>query len=179
MAFLKNISYTNSHWKNYEKNLLRFFFVFFLLLIIPFDWKFYKTLFSINWLHLHFYDLLTLTHYLPQFSSPGFAPWVIAAFISIAGIIVWDYLERDVWNYDNLHYWLRVILRYRLAVGIIAYGLIKLFPLQMPYPSLSNLHTNYGDIAPWKIYYHTIGITSWYESFLGAVEILTGILLFF
>lgn len=49
----------------------------------------------------------------------------------------------------------------------------------MPYPSLSNLHTNYGDFYGWKIYFHTVGITPGYESFLGAVEIASGILLLF
>jgi hypothetical protein len=49
----------------------------------------------------------------------------------------------------------------------------------MPYPSLSNLHTNYGDYFPWKIYFNTIGVTQGYEVFLGLIEILAGLLLFY
>jgi len=71
-----------------------------------------------------------------------------------------------------------VIVRYRLAFLLIAYGFIKLFPLQMPYPSLSNLLTNYGDFYAWKIYFQTLGISPRYESFLGFVEILSAFLLF-
>jgi hypothetical protein len=65
-----------------------------------------------------------------------------------------------------------------LAVLLITYGFIKLFPLQMPYPSLSNLLTNYGDFYAWKIYFQTLGISPHYESFLGFVEILAAFLLF-
>jgi hypothetical protein len=179
MNFLNSITYT-SEWKDYEKQLFRFSFIFFLFLIIPFDSKFYCEVTSMHWIHPNFYELFSLTRYLPHFFSlPAYASWGIAAFLAFIGTAIWDYLDRDKSNYDELYYWLRVVLRYRLAIGIIAYGFIKLFTLQMPYPSLSNLHTNYGDFAPWKIYYHTIGITPWYESFLGAVEISTGVLLFF
>lgn len=51
--------------------------------------------------------------------------------------------------------------------------------MQIPYPSLSNLHTNYGDFFAWKIYFHTVGVTQGYEIFLGAIETLAGVLLFF
>jgi len=49
--------------------------------------------------------------------------------------------------------------------------------LQFPFPSLSNLYTNYGDFLPWKIWYHTLGVTPNYVAFLGAVEILAALLL--
>jgi len=180
MSFF-NIS--NGHattWKGFEKVLLRFFFIYFIIQVVPLDWKFYRHLFSINWLHPQFFDLFSLSRYAPQFFGlTGFANWGIAALIAITGALAWPFIQRKEPGYDTLHYWLRVVLRYRLAIGIIAYGLIKLFPLQMPYPSLSNLHTNYGDFHPWKIYFHTIGITQEYERFLGFIEILAGTLLFF
>ncbi|WP_448633751.1 DoxX family protein [Pedobacter panaciterrae] len=69
-------------------------------------------------------------------------------------------------------------MRYRLAFVLVTYGFIKFFPLQMPYPSLSNLLTNYGDYFAWKIYFQTVGIAPKYESFLGFVEILAAFLLF-
>ncbi|MDB5013328.1 MAG: hypothetical protein JWQ25_1530 [Daejeonella sp.] len=180
MSFLNLSAPHSSNWKNYEKVLLRFFIIYFIIQVIPLDWKFYRQLFAINWLHLNFYDLFSLTRYAPQFFSfTGFANWIIALGFALIGSVIWAATEKKELDYDSLYYWLRVILRYRLAIGIIAYGLIKLFPLQMPYPSLSNLHTNYGDFLAWKIYWHTIGITQGYESFLGAVEILAGVLLFF
>jgi len=165
-------------WKNYEKVALRFFFIYFILQAVPFDWKFYKTLWAIDWQHATFYGLFTLSKYAPQFFLfTGYANWAIAALIAIAGTVAWIFAERKEVNNDTLLYWLRVILRYRLAIAVIAYGFIKVFPLQMPYPSLSNLHTNYGDFLAWKIYYHTIGITPGYETFLGLIEITAGLLL--
>lgn len=177
---LFNIPGESSQWKNNDKTLLRFFLIFFLVQILPLDWKFYRQLFAINWSDLDFYDLFQLTRYYPQFFGvTGFGNFGIAAIIALIGTVVWTYRAKDNFNYDVLYYWLRVILRYRLGIGIIAYGLIKFFPLQMPYPSLSNLHTNYGDFFPWKIYFHTLGIAQGYEIFLGAVEILAGVLLLF
>ncbi|WP_448633750.1 hypothetical protein [Pedobacter panaciterrae] len=62
-----NTNNESREWKPWEKNLFRFFFIFLVIQIIPIDWKFYKELFSINWLHLHFHDLFKLTKYQPQF----------------------------------------------------------------------------------------------------------------
>ncbi|SIN75859.1 hypothetical protein [Chitinophaga niabensis] len=169
------MSALHNQWKPYEKTGLRFFFIYFVIQAVPLDWKFYKALFSIDRLDV---SLFSLTKYAPQFFSlEGFANWGVAALIAAAGTVIWGLTEKKERDYDVLLYWLRVILRYRLAIGIIAYGLIKFFPLQMPYPSLSNLHTNYGDFFAWKIYFHTIGITQGYEIFLGAVEIIAGLLL--
>jgi hypothetical protein len=158
--------------------LLRFLFIFFIVQIVPLDWKFYYTLFTSD--NSVFYNLFLVTKYYPRFFGiEGFGNWAISAAIAIAGTAIWTYRNNPALTNEALYYWLRVILRYRLAAGIIAYGLIKLFPLQMPYPSLSNLHTNYGDFQPWKIYFHTVGITQNYEIFLGAVEVTAGILLLF
>lgn len=173
-------------WSNTEKIAFRFFFVFFILLVVPLDWKFYRDLFSINWLDLHFYDLLNLTRYSPQFFAEetlpkfgigSFANWGIVTVIAAIGTAIWSLVDKNKTEYTTLYYWLRVALRYRLALGIIAYGFIKLFPLQLPFPSLSNLHSNYGDFFAWKIYYHTHAIAPKYVSFLGAVEIFAGLLI--
>lgn len=180
MSFFNVSNVQPSKWKGYEKAALRFFFLYFVIQAVPLDWKFYSQLFSINWLQPHFYQLFSLTRYAPQFfGATGYGNWLIAAGLAAVGAIIWSFAKQRETDYDTVHYWLRVVLRYRLAIGIIAYGLIKLFPLQMPYPSLSNLHTNYGDFYAWKIYFHTIGITQNYEIFLGFIEILAGFLLFY
>ena len=169
----------SSSWNKTEKILLRFFFIFFLVQIIPLDWQFYRDLLSIG-NGFNFYYFFRLSRYYPEFIGiQGFINLAVAAIIALAGSLFWIYRSARHINDDILYYWLRVILRYRLAVGVIAYGLIKLFPLQMPFPSLSNLHTNYGDFYAWKIYFHTLGISQGYEIFLGAVEVTAGILLLF
>lgn len=182
-----NTNNESREWKPWEKNLFRFFFIFLVIQIIPIDWKFYKELFSINWLHLHFHDLFKLTKYQPQFFSDnqiaewrigGFANWVVFIVIAAVGAVIWGKADAQRKEYTKLYYWLRVLVRYRLAFVLVTYGFIKFFPLQMPYPSLSNLLTNYGDYFAWKIYFQTVGIAPKYESFLGFVEILAAFLLF-
>jgi hypothetical protein len=176
-----------NEWKNREKILFRFFFIFLLLLILPFDWKIFRDFFSINWLHLHLHDLFRLSKYqvqfiaehnLPKWGIAVFTNWGITAVIAIIGTAIWGRVDKNTKEYNVLYYWLRVIVRYRLAFVLITYGFIKLFPMQMPYPSLSNLLTNYGDYFPWRIYFQTVGIAPRYESFLGFVEILSAFLLF-
>ncbi len=168
-------------WKSPEKHAFRFFFLYFLLQVLPLDWKFYKQIIRIGWGQLHYGDIFLLTKYTPHFSdgADNFGDWGIIFLIALAGTVVWAWLDRGRREYNKLYYWLRVILRYRLAAGVIGYGFIKLFPMQAPYPSLSNLNTNYGDFTAWKIFSMTLGIVPGYESFLGLVEILAGLLLFY
>ena len=168
----------NSHWSAIEKGIFRFLFIYFLLQAIPLDWKYYA---KINWLSLSYGDIFNITRYIPRFLSAGlgsYADWILIAVIALAGSLVWASRDKKSENYDVLYYWLRVIVRYRLAMGIIGYGFLKFFPLQAPFPSISNLNTAYGDFTDWKIFSMSLGIVPNYESFLGAVEILAGLLLF-
>ncbi|HEY9049583.1 MAG TPA: DoxX family protein [Ohtaekwangia sp.] len=168
-------------WKNYEKILFRFFFIYFSLQVIPLDWKYYRDLISLDWFSLHFGNFFYLAHYTPRFFSnvPVFEDWLVTGAIAIAGAIVWGLADQRRREYNKLYYWLRVALRYRLAAALLAYGFIKFFPMQMPLPSLSNLNTHYGDIADWKVFSMSTGIVPGYESFLGLVEISAALLLLY
>lgn len=186
---MSTLTTNQTKWKDYEKIGFRFFFIYFVLQILPLDWKFYGNLFHINWTDLHFGDIFYISRYTPQFISGGSTPgawgiatladWVLIAVIAVIGTAIWSIRDKNSENYNNLYYWLRVILRYRLAIGIIAYGFIKFFPLQSPLPSLSNLNTSYGDFNRWKLFSLSLGIVPGYESFLGLVEIVVGVLLLF
>jgi len=176
-----------AQWSRSQLVLFRIVFLFLLLLTIPLDWHYYVRIFSKNPLHLHFQDLFQLTNYVPRFVSfsnwgwASYAGWGIALIVAFVGAIIWGTAEKQpAVNYEQLYYWLRVIVRFRLAIGLIGYGVIKLFPVQIPYPTLSDLHTAYGDFLPWKIYYLSTGVASaGYEQTLGAIEIFSGILLFY
>jgi hypothetical protein len=157
-------------------------FIFFALLILPLDWKFWRQLFSLHL--LHYQDLFQLTAYSPQFiSTPkwgiaSYANWGLILIIALLGGLVWSLVDRKRGEYGDLYYWLRVALRYRLAIGMIGYGVLMLAHLLFASPTLSDLNTNYGDFLPWKIYYLTMGAASaHYEQALGLVEMLGGILL--
>lgn len=160
--------------------IIMIFFVFLILLILPIG--------NSNLFHLkdgiHFQDIFLLTTYLPHFISAPEWGWEsfinigIAFNISLVTGSGWYFFSRNSGTQLNLFYWLHVIARYRLAFGIIGYGMIKLFPIQFADPSLSDLNTAYGDFLPWKIYYLTLGYASAaYEPALGLLEILGAILL--
>lgn len=166
-------------WTKGEKIIFRFVFVYFLIQAIPLDWQFYRNLFSIDWGAHYYRDLFNLARYAPHFFGPvdTFVNWAVVALIALVGTAIWTIRDRKHAAYDELYYWLRVIVRYRLAVAMLAYGFIKLFPMQAPLPSLSNLNTPYGEFTAWKLFSLSLGITPSYESFLGIVEILGALLL--
>jgi hypothetical protein len=74
---------------------------------------------------------------------------------------------------------LRALARYRAGVGILGYGFTKLFPTQMPYPSIGILHTDFINLTPQKVFWLSVGSVPWYEAFTGFLELLAGVLLLF
>uniref|UniRef100_UPI003B58711A hypothetical protein n=1 Tax=Noviherbaspirillum sp. ST9 TaxID=3401606 RepID=UPI003B58711A len=46
-----------------EKHAFRFFFLYFLLQVVPLDWKFYRQLIDIDWGQLHYGDIFLITKY--------------------------------------------------------------------------------------------------------------------
>jgi hypothetical protein len=175
-------------WTKHGMILFRFFFVYLMLQAIPVDVKFYEHLRQINWWSIGFNDIFNISRYTRQIVNSPITPdfrglntfldWGIMALIAIISAVVWSFIDKRQ-EYASLYYWLRVVLRYRLAIGVIAYGFIKVFPMQSPYPSLSELNTNYGDLSAWKIFSLTLGIAPSFETFLGLVEITAGLLLLY
>lgn len=168
-------------WKGYKKQIFRFFFIYFLIQAIPLDPAFYSKLFSPEPGYPFYAYLFDISRYAPHFytAEESFLNWAVVALIALLGTGIWTAADKGRQNYDLLYYWLRIILRYRLALGLIGYGFIKVFPMQSPWPSLSNLNTNYGDLSSWKIFSMTLGVVPGYESFLGWVEILAALLLLY
>lgn len=175
-------------WSRWQQWLLRVCIIFFLLLLIPLEKDWYQRLFGAT----YFYEVLSpFTSYRPSFieidSESGrwgilsYSTWFVALIVALAGASIWTLLQRKSTgvHYNKLYYWLRVLVRYRIAIGIIDFGYLKLFPMQMPYPSISNLNTNFGDYTLYKLYWQSVGIVTWYEIVLGIVEVLGGFLLFF
>lgn len=166
-------------WSPLEKVLFRVAFIYFAIQSIPLDWKYYRRVFEVNWLNLSYGDIFDLSRYQPRFfgEQDTWLNWLVILVIAIAGALAWGSREKDRKEYNQLYYWLRVIVRYRLAAGLIAYGFIKFFPLQAPLPSISNLNTAYGDFSAWKLFALSLGVVPDYESFLGFIELLGGLLL--
>ena len=177
----KRLTNPQHEWSESDKTFFRFFFLFFIIQALPLSVDFFKVVFGFNWLQISYGDIFNITRLSAKFipGADSFINWIIIIALAIIGSIIWgrsSYKEQD---YNKLYYWLRAIVRYRLAIGIIGYGFIKFFPLQAPFPSISNLNTAYGDFNDWKIFSMSLGIVPSYEAFLGGVEILAGLLLFF
>ncbi|MBW8685709.1 hypothetical protein [Chitinophaga rhizophila] len=175
-------------WPVYQRVAFRIAFIFFVIMSIPTSWNWYTHLFTMDWVHLKYRDVYDIARFQPnlwnitsesgRWGIASYASWLAALGIAVAGAVIWSLIDRRK-EYNILYYWLRVIVRYRAGIGIIGFGYTKLFPVQMPYPSISNLHTNFGDFTAQKIYWLSIGIVPWYQVFAGVVEVAAGVLLFF
>jgi hypothetical protein len=174
-------------WKSYQRFLFRTAFIFFVLMSIPNSADWYSDLMALDWTRLHYRDLYDIARFQPSFirgiegvpSLLGYADWFAALALALVGGGIWTALDRKRLSYNTLYYWLRVIVRYRAGIGIIGFGFTKLLPVQMPYPSLGLLDTDFGDFTAQKIYWLSVGIVPWYQVFAGVVEIAAGTLLFF
>ena len=75
--------------------------------------------------------------------------WIEAFVLLIISLLatgIWSVLDRRRQNYVTLHNWLRVIVRFRFAALMFAYGMFKLIPSQMPYPNLFELVRPFGHL---------------------------------
>jgi len=97
--------------------------------------------------------------------------------ISTLATAVWSYLDRKRPSYAVLAKWFRLVTRIGLAGQMMAYGISKVIPTQMPYPSLYTLLERVGYQSPMGVLWASIGAAPAYETFVGSAELLGGILL--
>ena len=97
--------------------------------------------------------------------------------IATAATVVWSLLDRRRENYAGLHKWFRLFVRFALAGQMIIYGMSKVIPVQMPYPSLTRLLQPFGTLSPMGALWGSMGSTPAYETFTGFAELAGGLLL--
>jgi hypothetical protein len=98
--------------------------------------------------------------------------------IAAAGTVAWSAFDRGRVQYERLHRWFRVLMRFSLGSTMISYGFSKVIPLQMPAPLLTRLLEPYGNFSPMGALWYSIGASFPYEIFVGCAEVLGGVLLF-
>ena len=118
-----------------------------------------------------------------QFSGSGdkLIDWVLAGtllLIALLATIVWSLLSRRA-SYPRMNMWFRLLVRFALGATLVRYGLGKVIPLQMPTLFLARLVEPFGNFSPMGVLWYSIGASPAYEAFIGAVELLAGVLLFF
>ena len=184
-----------NEWKWYEKIAFRFIFLLILIHIAPWTWPaqipFLDSLlgFTVEGYYILTDWLIQLvkTHILhietkvvPNGSGDTIDDWTwngIAIFIAVSGSIIWTFADFRRRQYDTLYTWLQVLVRYHLALFMFVYGFIKIFPMQMPPPSLSQMVTPIGEFTSMRLAWLFIGSSTFYQIFSGLCEAIGGALL--
>jgi uncharacterized membrane protein YphA (DoxX/SURF4 family) len=99
--------------------------------------------------------------------------------VSLSGTVIWSIVDRRRKNYLRLCYWFNVIVRYYLASTLISYGSYKIFKTQFPLPDVYRLNETYGQSSPMGLAWAFLGYSKGYNYFMGAAEVLGGLLLLF
>jgi hypothetical protein len=184
------VAYEFNEWTNIEKMAFRVAFIFFAFFAIPLDAGFYVFIWNTDYPHFTYRELTELVAFFnPQFinifSEGGFfglesyVNWPFVLLIALAGAAIWTRLDKDSKEYNNLYYWLRVIVKYRVAYAAIAWGYKKLFVMQMPPGNEGLYNTEFIDFFAKRLYWEAIGVAPRYEVFLGFAEFIGGFLLLF
>jgi uncharacterized membrane protein YphA (DoxX/SURF4 family) len=106
--------------------------------------------------------------------------WVLAfclLIIAVPATVIWSVLDRNAENYPRLSKWFRLFIRFALAGQMLNYGVAKVLPVQMPYPSLTALLQPFGTFSPMGVLWSSIGASPAYETFAGCAEVAGGLLL--
>ncbi|MFC4128456.1 DoxX family protein [Nocardia rhizosphaerae] len=108
------------------------------------------------------------------------AMWVLTCCVLVVALVataVWSILDRRT-AYPRLWAWFALALRLCLGATMLGFGFAKVFPTQMPGPSLAQLLQPYGEFSPASVLWLQVGSSAPYEIALGAVEVAAGLLLF-
>lgn len=97
--------------------------------------------------------------------------------LALAAAGIWSFLDRRRAHYARLWEWLRVYVRFALAVYLIGYGAVKVIPTQFSPPTLDRLVQPFGDASPMGILWTFMGASMAYTIFAGVSEMLGGLLL--
>ncbi len=95
-----------------------------------------------------------------------------------AASVVWRrWRARGRPDYDRLHAWMRLVVRFHLMYLMIVYGAIKVWCGQFPPINDFQLETKYGDSSPMGLLWRFMQFSQPYTSATGIVEFACGVLL--
>lgn len=183
-----------AHWPLWKKIIFRFFFVYLALEMSPINWldaipgvglvtQFWGKLMDwivteANTLFFHVKPVLVPENGSGD-TSMGWARLWTYLYMGLIGAIIWSVLDRKRPNYTHLNYWLVLFARYYVILVGLSYGIIKLFGMQMVFPSLHQLATPLGDLLPMRFSWFFIGYSGPYQFFSGLMEFIAALLLLY
>jgi len=95
---------------------------------------------AVSWAGRHFSHVSNQMVVTGSGSGDKTFDWVLDFCILVLACLAaatWSLLDRQRRNYDALHSWFRLFVRFSLAATMITYGMAKVIPLQMPAPTLT------------------------------------------
>jgi uncharacterized membrane protein YphA (DoxX/SURF4 family) len=133
--------------------------------------------------------VFTIVHVL-GWPSPGNRPYsdnlvplvreVIVLIAAIAAAIIWTLVDREKREHRRLAAWLSVLVRFALAMEMVAYGLSKVFPVQFGGRiGLFALVSPLGFFTPQGLLWSFMGFSRLYTVFAGLGEFIGAILVCF
>jgi hypothetical protein len=140
-------------------------------------------LYAAQWLAQHLFHVPPPGNAIhPTGSGDTAINWIASLLLLVLSIVaaaIWSMLDRRRPHYQTLSAWLRFLVRLTLGFGMVTYGLAKVFPMQMPQPSIMSLAEPLGMHSPMALLWTFIGTNTVYEIICGSAELLAGLLLLF
>ncbi|MDI9877625.1 hypothetical protein [Flectobacillus rivi] len=171
--------------KPYEAILFRGLLFFAIITSIPFYPSFYLKDYSESFqTKTHPFRIIDVVSqnnpwFFDNASGKNYVGWLTTLFLSILVGGVWHLLDKKRKDYSKLTYWFFVVVRYGLALRMSWFAIAKVFPVQMPFPTISQLNTNLGEFTPGKLYWLTTGVSPFFEVFAGVFELVATVLILF
>ena len=173
-------------WTSGQKIAFRFFFVFLTLQVITenftgnlfgdtlFIWRLGETIFvqPCLWLNNHLFHFKYIPQTWTTFSgSLHTIRDTVYLLITCLACVLWTVFDRKRPDYNKLYYWFSQCLVVALSCILFAYGIVKVFPVQMVFPSFTRLQTPVGNLSPFDLLWTTFGYGKPYQSFCGVFEL--------
>lgn len=182
---LQDSTHASSGWKTYEKVAPRTALIYAIISTIPFTPEFYRqdfdAGFNVNSYTFRWFDAISQNKpwFFASQEGKNYTGWFITVLVCALAGFLWNILDKKRKDYERLYYWFYVAARYGIALRMSWFAWAKVFPVQMPFPTISQLNTNLGDFTPGKLYWLTTGVSPFFEVFAGVFELLATILILY
>ena len=152
---------------------------------------FSETGLAARWGHVFTIPSIWVARYVLHIAHPGnaagdngdageeYARLLMAVVIGVVGAIAWTVVDRRRPRGTWVESTLRVLLRYSIALGLLSYGVAKIYPQQFPPIAAATLDRRVGDLTPMALLWTFMEYSRPYAFFGGVMELVAvGLLCF-